>query len=152
MDSPLDDTAAQISHQVNNIVQALNGGAFLIDQGLKKENSEVTSQGWGIVKRNQAKLSQLLLDLISLGKPYEPQPAICRPIEIAKGVFDGLAELPASGPTALKLEHPMGILDVVMDYRHSNTEFEVISAGLMRTARKLASGEVFIPKAVWARD
>ncbi len=67
-------------------------------------------------------------------------------------VAEGLAELPDSGPTPLKLEHPMGILDVVMDYRRDGSDFEVISAGLVRTARKLASGEVFVPRAVWARD
>ncbi len=59
-------------------------------------------------------------------------------------VAEGIAELPDAGPTAMKLEHPMGILDVVMDYRRDGAEFDVISAGLVRTARKLASGEVFV--------
>ena len=60
----------------------------------------------------------------------------------------GLAELPDTGPIPLKLEHPMGILDVVLDYRRDAEQFEVISAGLVRTARKLAVGEVFVPSSV----
>ncbi len=67
-------------------------------------------------------------------------------------VAEGLADLPDSGPTALMLEHPMGILDMVMDYRRDGEAFKVISAGLVRTARKLAAGEVFIPRSVWVRD
>lgn len=65
-------------------------------------------------------------------------------------VGEGLAELPDQGPVDLKLEHPMGILDVKMDYRLKNDTFEVFSAGLTRTARKLAVGEVFVPKPIWA--
>ncbi|MEM9426600.1 MAG: 4-oxalomesaconate tautomerase [Pseudomonadota bacterium] len=64
-------------------------------------------------------------------------------------VGDGLAELPDTGPALLQLEHPMGLLDVVMDYRRDGEGFELISAGLTRTARKLASGEVFVPGFVW---
>ncbi|WP_300037491.1 4-oxalomesaconate tautomerase [uncultured Roseobacter sp.] len=59
----------------------------------------------------------------------------------------GIADFPDRGPVNLRLEHPMGLLDVVMDYRIDGDSFEVISAGLTRTARKLASGEVFVPSA-----
>jgi 2-methylaconitate cis-trans-isomerase PrpF len=44
----------------------------------------------------------------------------------------------------------MGILHVSVDYKRDGSAFELTSAGLVRTARKLASGEVFIPKSVWA--
>ncbi|MEL6452089.1 MAG: 4-oxalomesaconate tautomerase [Pseudomonadota bacterium] len=67
-------------------------------------------------------------------------------------IADGLATLPDAGPTPLRLEHPMGLLDVVMDYRRDGSDFEVISAGLVRTARKLAAGQVFVPRSVWAVD
>lgn len=64
-------------------------------------------------------------------------------------VGDGLTDLPDAGPTLLQLEHPMGLLDVVIDYRRDGEGFELISAGLTRTARKLAAGEVFVPGWVW---
>ncbi|PTX54400.1 hypothetical protein C8N43_3214 [Litoreibacter ponti] len=65
-------------------------------------------------------------------------------------VGDGItAALPDHGPTTLHLEHPMGVLDVSMDYRRDGDAFEVISAGLTRTARLLARGEVFVPSAIW---
>lgn len=64
-------------------------------------------------------------------------------------VGERLATLPDSGPVPLKLEHPMGVLDVVMDYRRDGDNFEMISAGLVRTARKLAAGEVFVPGDLW---
>ncbi|MEO0917616.1 MAG: 4-oxalomesaconate tautomerase [Pseudomonadota bacterium] len=60
-------------------------------------------------------------------------------------VGHGLAALPDRGPLPLQLEHPMGILAVVLDYTRDGEDFDVVSAGLVRTARKLAAGEVFVP-------
>ncbi|MBC6442518.1 MAG: 4-oxalomesaconate tautomerase [Rhodobacteraceae bacterium] len=61
----------------------------------------------------------------------------------------GLTSGKIASPARLLLEHPMGQLKVTLEYRQSGHTFEVISAGLERTARKLASGEVFVPKSVW---
>ncbi len=61
----------------------------------------------------------------------------------------GLADLPDAGPVAMRLEHPAGMLDVLLDYRRAGGTVTDISAGLTRTARKLASGEVFVPSAAW---
>lgn len=44
----------------------------------------------------------------------------------------------------------MGILEVIMETRDGEDGFEVMSAGLVRTARQLARGEVFVPKSVWS--
>jgi 2-methylaconitate cis-trans-isomerase PrpF len=62
-------------------------------------------------------------------------------------VAEGMIERP-DAPAEIILEHPMGRMDVTVDYTSGGNGFEVISAGLVRTARKLASGEVFVPKAV----
>ena len=53
-------------------------------------------------------------------------------------------------PARLRLEHPMGMLEVVLEFAADGDSFDVISAGLVRTARKLAAGEVFIPRRVSA--
>ncbi len=52
-------------------------------------------------------------------------------------------------PAKLALEHPMGILEVVFDFTQSGDDFQVNSAGLTRTARKLAAGALFVPTGVW---
>jgi 2-methylaconitate cis-trans-isomerase PrpF len=64
-------------------------------------------------------------------------------------VGDGIASPRPNAPARLKLEHPMGILEVGLDYRLDGDDFTVVSAGLVRTARKLAAGEVFVPASVW---
>ena len=64
-------------------------------------------------------------------------------------IAEGILNPRPSAPATLHLEHPMGKLEVVVDYSLQDLAFNVISAGLVRTARKLAVGEVFVPRAVW---
>lgn len=64
-------------------------------------------------------------------------------------VAAGMAAIPNKVPAALTLEHASGQIDVVVDYALSNDGFTIKSAGLVRTARKLAAGHVFVPSTVW---
>ncbi len=64
-------------------------------------------------------------------------------------VADGLAVAPATGPAAMRIEHPSGALDVFLDFAVSATELDIRSAGLARTARLLARGVVMVPRGVW---
>ena len=64
-------------------------------------------------------------------------------------VGEGMAASRPASPARLFLEHPMGKLEVLVEYQSEDDTFDVISAGLVRTARKLAAGDVFVPSAVW---
>jgi len=57
---------------------------------------------------------------------------------------------PAGSPATITLHHPMGTMEVVIDYEMRDGDFIHHSAGLVRTARKLAEGRLFVPAAVWA--
>lgn len=65
-------------------------------------------------------------------------------------IGEGLFATPNTSPAQLRLEHPMGALDVVVDFEKTEDGVAIKSAGLVRTARKLAAGHVFIPKEVWS--
>ena len=52
-------------------------------------------------------------------------------------------------PIHVILNHPMGNMEVITDYQIRDDEFIHRSAGVVRTARKLASGQVFIPGKIW---
>lgn len=65
-------------------------------------------------------------------------------------VGEGLMPPVDASPAAMALEHPMGKLHVVVDFERKGDDFTIISAGLVRTARKLASGAVFVPTSIWA--
>ncbi|MEM9582684.1 MAG: 4-oxalomesaconate tautomerase [Pseudomonadota bacterium] len=60
--------------------------------------------------------------------------------------------MPSESPARLVLEHASGVIEVIVDFENGQGGFVLNSAGLTRTARKLAAGEVFVPKHVWAGD
>lgn len=63
-------------------------------------------------------------------------------------VADGLLDRPSESPARVVLEHPSGCIDVLVDF-DKNNGFSLNSAGLLRTARKLADGKVYVPSRVW---
>lgn len=63
-------------------------------------------------------------------------------------VSDGLLERPTQSPATVTLEHPAGTIDVLVEF-DSAEGFSLTSAGLLRTARKLAEGKIFIPERIW---
>ena len=64
-------------------------------------------------------------------------------------VADGFINRPEGSPATVVIEHPGGTIDVVFDYAIEDGDFQLRSAGVLRTARKLFSGDLFIPAGVW---
>jgi 4-oxalomesaconate tautomerase len=55
----------------------------------------------------------------------------------------------SAGAQRLEIEHPTGFFTVEMDVAGSGGDVRVNRSALIRTARKLMQGEVFVPSAAW---
>ncbi len=65
-------TIATLSHHIKNILQGIRGGSYLIEEGLKVENNDIVRKGWKIVDKNQEKISNLVMDMLTFSKDREP--------------------------------------------------------------------------------
>jgi signal transduction histidine kinase len=65
-------TIATLSHHIKNILQGIRGGSFLIEEGLKGEDNDVVRRGWRIVEKNQERISNLVMDMLTFSKDREP--------------------------------------------------------------------------------
>jgi signal transduction histidine kinase len=65
-------TIATLSHHIKNILQGIRGGSYLIDLGLKDRDDAVVRQGWTIVDKNQTKIYNMVMDMLSFSKEREP--------------------------------------------------------------------------------
>lgn len=63
-------------------------------------------------------------------------------------VAEGLGMIPNEVPAMMQIEHPQGIIEVLVDYTQGSDGFQMKSAGLVRTARLLARGVVMVPAGV----
>ncbi len=65
---------------------------------------------------------------------------------IAPGtVAQGIAVPVERSPATIRIEHPMGVMDVVVDFTRQGDAFDFHSAGVIRTSRLIARGEVLVP-------
>lgn len=78
-------TIANVSHHVKNILQGISGGNYLVEDGLANENLEVVKRGWAIVKKNQYRISSLVMDMLSFSKDREPE---LEPADLNRVVVD----------------------------------------------------------------
>jgi len=82
-------TIASLSHHIKNILQGIEGGESIIDMGLTDHSkiasgelpatpeslnkaTELVRKGWGMVKKNQGKIGQIVKDMLTLSKEREP--------------------------------------------------------------------------------
>ncbi|WP_182867087.1 ATP-binding protein [Rhodopirellula sp. JC639] len=66
-------TIATLSHHVKNILQGIRGGSYLIEAGLKRDDTDAVRRGWGMVDRNQERISNLVMDMLTFSKERQPQ-------------------------------------------------------------------------------
>ncbi len=66
------ETTAALSHSIKNILQALRGGADVVEMGLKANNLLQSTKGWRVVDRNLDKIYNLTMNLLAYSKEREP--------------------------------------------------------------------------------
>jgi PAS domain S-box-containing protein len=84
----LGETVAGMSHAVKNILSGLEGGVYLVDTGLRKSQEDRVRTGWDMVKRNVAKVSDLVKDILYASKEREPEYQECDPGAILAEVYE----------------------------------------------------------------
>jgi len=65
-------TIAALSHHIKNILQGLRSGGDIVKMGFKDKDESLLERGWTIVEKNQAKIYDLVLDMLSYSKDREP--------------------------------------------------------------------------------
>ncbi|MBU0967942.1 MAG: response regulator [Proteobacteria bacterium] len=76
------ETVAGLAHYIKNILTGLRGGMYMVDVGMAKGKARMQQDGWGMVRRNIEKVSDLVLDLLKYSKERLPEPTVCSPNKI----------------------------------------------------------------------
>jgi two-component system NtrC family sensor kinase len=87
------ETTAALSHSIKNILQALRGGADVVEMGFKSNNLAQAGKGWRIVDRNLQKIFNLTMNLLAYSRPREPRVISVQP----RKLIEECLELVAAG-------------------------------------------------------
>jgi 4-oxalomesaconate tautomerase len=62
----------------------------------------------------------------------------------------GIAIKPTGSPLIMSVEHPSGEFTVTLQVSGAGSDFKVERSGILRTARALFAGHVYVPASVWS--
>jgi len=61
-------TVASLAHTIKNILTGLEGGVYVTQTAMKKDDQALLQKGWAMVERNIERISHLVRDLLSYSK------------------------------------------------------------------------------------
>jgi signal transduction histidine kinase len=65
-------TIAALSHHIKNILQGLRSGSEILKMGLQDNDAVLLQQGWKNIEKNQGRIYDLVMDMLSYSKEREP--------------------------------------------------------------------------------
>ena len=108
-------TIANVSHHVKNILQGISGGNYLVEEGLGSRNFDALQRGWSIVRKNQERISSLVLDMLTFSKDRQPELQLADVGQVVSEVVELMRSRAAEAGVQLRLqlpEHPtMAMMD-----------------------------------------
>ncbi|GIW96125.1 MAG: peptide-binding protein [Pirellulaceae bacterium] len=97
-------TIATLSHHIKNILQGIRGGSFLIEEGLKANDPEIIRKGWAIVEKNQERISNLVMDMLTYSKPRKPELVLAQINDVVADVVELMQLRAKEAGVALEFE------------------------------------------------
>jgi signal transduction histidine kinase len=108
-------TIATLSHHIKNILQGIRGGSYVVEMGIENEDVAVVEKGWDIVRRNQDKISSLVMDMLSFSKEREPDPVPSELGSLVDDVLDTVRQRAEESGATIHWDRPRDLPRLVFD-------------------------------------
>ena len=97
-------TVAGLSHYIKNVLSCMEAGADVVSRALHDEDLDSIRKGWGIVNRNERKISELVLDMLSYSTERTPARAACDLNNVIEDVLEIVRPAVQAAGARLELE------------------------------------------------
>jgi PAS domain S-box-containing protein len=95
---------SSISHGLKGLLNSLDGGIYLVNSGLQKNDRERIDRGWEIAQRNVERIRSMVLDILYYAKDREPEWERISAAELAKDIVEIMKQRAAKLGVDLKGE------------------------------------------------
>jgi signal transduction histidine kinase len=106
---------AAVSHHIKNILQGVRGGEYLVEMGLDNEDLATVRKGWDIVRRNQDKISSLVMDMLSFSKERDPDLEPADLADVVADVVETVAQRAREAGVAVRVEAAADLPRILCD-------------------------------------
>ncbi|MCP3873931.1 MAG: response regulator [Desulfobacteraceae bacterium] len=108
-------TVSGLAHYVKNILIGLKGGSYVVDVGIKKNNTEKLITGWETIKNNIRRVGNLTQDLLTYSKQREPEFEPCVPNDIINDVIVLVEDTAREKSIGISKELDSSLSEIVAD-------------------------------------
>ncbi|HEY2786798.1 MAG TPA: ATP-binding protein [Fimbriiglobus sp.] len=108
-------TIAALSHHIKNIMTGVRFGSDMVRTALAENDSDLLGKGWKLVERNQRRIDELILDMLSYSKEREPNLEPTDLVALATDVLEGLRGRAADRKVELVFDPPKGLAKIPCD-------------------------------------
>ena len=92
----LGQSIAVLSHGIKNILEGLEGGAYVVDEGIKTQDMRLLTKGWQIVSKNIREISTVVKNILYTSKKRSLILRKVSPIDLAVEVRERYREKAAA--------------------------------------------------------
>ncbi len=108
-------TISGLAHHIKNILLGLKGGSYVMDIGLKNENTAKLKDGWQTIKNNIDRTSDLVQNLLTCSKERKPEFKNCHPNDIVQDVVNLIKNYAKKHNIAIIKQFDPAVGEVAMD-------------------------------------
>ncbi|MFO7748632.1 MAG: response regulator [Desulfobacteraceae bacterium] len=109
------ETVSGLAHYIKNILIGLKGGSYVVDVGLKKNNTEKLKAGWSTIKKNINRTSELVSNLLTYSKERKPDYKNCFPNELVEEIVDLFEDTALEKDVVIKTELDPAVGEILID-------------------------------------
>jgi PAS domain S-box-containing protein len=81
-------TVAGLSHGIKNILMGLEGGIYVVNSGIRRNDNTLVKQGWTMLQSNIEKVSAFVKEFLSFARGTVPEVEWVDPVAIANEVIE----------------------------------------------------------------
>ncbi|MFH1723745.1 MAG: PAS domain-containing protein [Elusimicrobiota bacterium] len=108
-------TVAGIAHGVKNIIMGLEGGMYVVNSGLRRDDNGLVRKGWDMLENNISRISSIVAEFLSFAKGAEPKISLMDPVRIAQEVVALYRETAMQSGIRLVGRFPEPVAEASMD-------------------------------------
>lgn len=84
----LGQSIALLSHDIKNILEGLQGGVYVVDEGLADNDMKLAGKGWQVIKKNIAEITRVTQNILYSSKNRQPRLQKSSPVKLAREAVD----------------------------------------------------------------
>ncbi|MHC4401011.1 MAG: PAS domain S-box protein, partial [Planctomycetota bacterium] len=133
----------RIQHAIKNMLNSLKGGAYLVRNGMTKDNRERIEEGWVMVEEGIERISNLSYNMLNFAREWKPELQRADLSDLVVKVCEQNRQAAANHGVALRHEVREGLPVVLCDPKliHMATTDLVVNAIDACTWKEYHSGE-----------